>query len=315
MKAIVHIGSTKTGSTSLQNFLFKNRNKLNCNKIIYPNIGVKSGAHHLIAASFHQGAWRMHTDELGKAGSEKIERYKSALRKACTKEKQHTLLLSSEYLWTIRNKTRFVEFLHQIGATEVHVICYLRDVRDWIQSQYNQTVKSGNAEAFDAWLSKTLARKFGGANYEEILDDWAATKGIDSVVARGYSRETLPKGLIEDFLSALGVNSEEFNLEEAGQFNPSPTEAEVKIISILNAIDNIPEQEKAQLRGFLRTVSPNRSLFQDFRRLPREFSDKIEALLAEPVARVEKRYLHPDHAAMQFFSQVRQGNRISKVFD
>ena len=126
MKAIVHIGSTKTGSTSLQDFLFKNRNKLNGNKIIYPNIGVKSGAHHLIAASFHQDAWRMHTDELGKAGSEKIERYKSDLRKACTRKKQHTLLLSSEYLWTTRNKTRFVEFLHQIGATEVHVICYLR---------------------------------------------------------------------------------------------------------------------------------------------------------------------------------------------
>ena len=52
--AYIHIGTHKTGSTSIQDFLFKNRTKLRDRGFLYPLSGISPknlfGQHHLTAA-------------------------------------------------------------------------------------------------------------------------------------------------------------------------------------------------------------------------------------------------------------------------
>ncbi|HJK96224.1 MAG TPA: hypothetical protein RMF84_03335, partial [Polyangiaceae bacterium LLY-WYZ-14_1] len=68
MRLVLHIGSTKTGSSALQTTLYRRREEvLAAARALYPAHGVvpTAGAHHLLAAALHPNAWRMHADMIG----------------------------------------------------------------------------------------------------------------------------------------------------------------------------------------------------------------------------------------------------------
>ena len=73
MKITVHIGSTKTGSSALQMHLYSARSALEDVGVCYPDMGVKSNAHHVLFASAHPGAWGMHRDVLSAKEDERFQ--------------------------------------------------------------------------------------------------------------------------------------------------------------------------------------------------------------------------------------------------
>ena len=115
MRIIIHIGTPKTGSTSLQNMLRHNRETLAQSGVLYPQIS--AAAHHNPLALCHyqpgshddgQTAWQTVTAQAHKA-------------------QPHTVILSTETFIRISDFDGLRENLRQISPTaDIEVVCYLR---------------------------------------------------------------------------------------------------------------------------------------------------------------------------------------------
>ena len=179
MKITVHIGSTKTGSSALQMHLYSARSALEDVGVCYPDMGVKSNAHHVLFASAHPGAWGMHRDVLSAKEDERfqyfVKTFSSILDYAERKNIGH-LVLSSEYWWTLL-PPRFHELVKlQFIEHDVRLVTCVRRQDRWLEASYLQDVKSGEDKPFDAWLAARIGdQSMGGANYLKILNHWTET--------------------------------------------------------------------------------------------------------------------------------------------
>jgi len=179
MKITVHIGSTKTGSSALQMHLAQSREKLKEVGILYPEIGTKSNAHHVLFASAHPGAWGMHRDVLTADVKERFEYFRSTLtnivNEASASKASH-LVLSSEYWWGLF-PDKFQRLISsQFKHHELRLVACVRRQDRWLEASYLQAIKGGEKLDFGNWLDKQLVTPaLGGAHYLKIINHWTET--------------------------------------------------------------------------------------------------------------------------------------------
>jgi hypothetical protein len=279
MKYIIHIGSTKTGSSALQKFLYKNRKKLNLQGFNYPEFGTDNNAHHLIASLFHQNSSNLHKEGLKKCN-------KNDFKKFLDTNTQKETFLSSEYFWNAdyKYKFEFINFLKNNGAIEVEIFVYIREITDWLQSQYNQTVKSGNGLGFSQWVKKTIELKY--INYYKNLLEWEKA-GADKFTVRLYNKNV--EDINKDFLTYQGLDLNKFNFDSK-LINPSPRTADIELISIMNSLD-VPKKDLNNLRGMITNIAPNRTLHQDINHIKTDDIKLIEKNLDKDLIKFKNKYL------------------------
>ncbi len=155
MKIYLHIGTEKTGTTSIQLFLSKNREELSNNKIMYSKVlGDPNNIRLSIALQNIDKIddSRIHSkiitkesivnfrDELSNDLSEEIHR-----------EKPDILIISSEYLSSRMDNPdeleRLKAFLNQFSE-DITVIVYLRRQDKFFESLYSTAIKKGHIMDF-----------------------------------------------------------------------------------------------------------------------------------------------------------------------
>lgn len=293
MKVYIHIGSTKTGSSALQSYLYDHRAILLESRILYPDVGIKSGAHHLLASCFHHSSWNLHKQDLIDIHAAK-ERFANELRREFARKDADTVIISSEYLWTLQNRKEFVDFILGCGAKEVEVTGYIREISDWLQSEYNQSVKYGNALKFKDWLEAKLAGKVP-VDYKDILGSWNAIEGVKAVSVGIYSDLTLPDGIFSDFLTYIGFKGMLPDSSLYENVNPSPAAGEIHLMAILNSLQ-ISHIEKSKIRECIMHISPKRKRFNVFSLLDRQDHSRLRQLFSESLRTVKENYVRPDHS-------------------
>jgi hypothetical protein len=279
MKYIIHIGSTKTGSSALQKFLYENRKKLSLQGFNYPEFGTDNNAHHLIASLFHQNSSNLHKESLKKCN-------KNDFKKFLDTNTQKETFLSSEYFWNSDDKYKFefINFLKNNGAIEVEIFVYIREITDWLQSQYNQTVKFGNGLGFSQWLKKTIKLKY--INYYKNLLKWEEA-GADKFTVRLYNENV--EDINKDFLTYQGLDLNKFNFDSK-LINPSPRTADIELLSIMNSL-NVPKKDLNNLRGMINHIAPNRTLHQDINHIKTDDIKLIEKNLEKDLIKFKNKYL------------------------
>jgi hypothetical protein len=205
MKLILHPGIHKTGTTSIQSVLFKNREWLSQRGLFYPVITPFTGsrAHHKFA----------HVLALERANGRKLARkfLQTAARVASPYD---TIILSSEPIYRhysgggwaglvavdyLEKRRAYLAVLAEVLAGfEVEVIFYLRDYGYWL-----------------AWLHRVLTREgiwSGSANKfkEEFGERFSYNQQI-SMFAAHFTRirilsyeEAKGVGLIQHFFDSIG---------------------------------------------------------------------------------------------------------------
>lgn len=194
----LHIGMGKTGTTALQDFFWTNRVYLAENDISYPNIGVQSGAHHLLSPHippFLKDVWDFMNVE------------KWAPKVAMAPESK--VLLSSELMAWAANDIA-VNFCESISEWfDTKVIIYLRRQDHIIMAGYNQQIKAGmQIRNLHSIIDRQLAR----FDYEKIISPWESVLGSDNIIVRPYEKEQFYLGDIrKDYMKhVFGL---EFNNE------------------------------------------------------------------------------------------------------
>lgn len=173
MKFTLHIGSTKTGSSALQHHLFAGRDRLARHGVLYPDLGVQSGAHHLLAALAHPTAWGIHSDRLPAKRSERLHwlsAYVAEIRRRAEAEALAHVVLSSEYWWGCFDDWSYAALAEALAGNEVRLVCAVRRQDFWLESSYLQAVKNGNAQEFDEFMARLESRRHNGLNYLKVIE-------------------------------------------------------------------------------------------------------------------------------------------------
>lgn len=198
-RAIIHIGLNKTGTSSIQNFLGKNRAHLATRGFCYPNLGDGSAAHHAAAAALARGEG----DTL------------RALVMAQMGETD-TLLLSSEAFADLDDSAVIARLFADF---EVEVVVYVREHLSHLVSWYQQDIQMGS---MTCGLDAYGALKTGG--FAPRLEAWRRAFGAARMQVAIYDRQMLTAGdSLTDFMARIGLDGWESWPRTPWENNPSVT--------------------------------------------------------------------------------------------
>ncbi len=215
MKAVIHIGTEKTGSTSIQSFLLENRQALIQEGFYYPkSLGLLG--HRKVSAYCLENNQQDDYFKLKNLTSlEKIEQFKAQLKSDLNKEMKaipsniHTVIFSSEHLHSRLKSSSEVQNLHDLLShyfESFEIICYLREQLDTCISFYSTTLKSGNPTSFENHL-KGCRPESHYYNYFNLLSLWEGCFGHNAIQPSIFEeKEFINNDLLDDFMSKLNVS-------------------------------------------------------------------------------------------------------------
>lgn len=187
---ILHIGSPKTGTTSLQAFCTRNRDILAKLNLLYPKTGCVNVAHHELAWAVNPLGPKINAQPLYDQLASEIE------NSDCTR-----ILVSSEVFFVASD---IVKLRQLLANYKVKVYAYLRRQDQWYQAMYSQYIKENRYRLTDSPSdSDVMEIILKHLDYSSLLDLWA--ENFDSVAARPYEGGVVGENIISDFFSMVGV--------------------------------------------------------------------------------------------------------------
>jgi hypothetical protein len=214
-QCFLHIGTLKTGTTSIQNFLAINRQRLLSQGILYPS--PPQNSEHIALAPY--GMEGDKTGDLVKVRrlgvKEDINNYRANLIKTLKAElavsRSSRLLLSDENLSlrvTSRTEIGRIKALCDQFSHTTKVIVYLRNQADFLASSYGTLIKSGST----ANLSDHIKIQLPKMDYFRLISRWGEIFGRDNMIVRRFEIEDFPNGdLLADFASLIPFDPEGFD--------------------------------------------------------------------------------------------------------
>lgn len=190
-KAILHIGTMKTGTTSIQATLANNRDLLT-------RLGYS-----------YMGPPMRHSSVLGPA----LEQVPAGAP---------NLIISDEGLWHFTDSKRSdTEQLAQLlEGYDVTVLIYLRRPDSFLNSWFQQGLKSGTgAHTMTGFLASSFTRS--GLQFLPLIQRYESLFGAQSIKLRAYEKSQLEGGdAVIDFLHTTGLPVDEFTLPDRANATP-----------------------------------------------------------------------------------------------
>ncbi len=240
-KCFIHIGTHKTGTTSIQSFLYKNSELLKQKGIFYPSLVEESidAGHHTIAAKIAANKSLEVSQNCAK-----IRHFIGAIKTSSC----HSAIVSSEIFSTINPelvKDVFAEF-------DCQIVCFLRRQDDYLESMYREIIKNseflGN-DSKERFLNLVInekelilspyQNKFKAIipfHYDKLLDNWASFFGRDKIHVYAYDKPNTNIDSIEVFLEAINLSISDFPEFEKKYYNHNSS-FKPEIIQFRNLID------------------------------------------------------------------------------
>jgi hypothetical protein len=209
-RAILHIGTEKTGSSAIQAYLAGHRESLRASGFIYSSI--PNGENHVALAAYAQDDAKI--DDLRMAfgidGGTRLAAFRTKIEQTLTAEAKAnpnaTFVFSGEHchsrLIEPAEVERLRDLLHRF-FDDVRVIVYLRRQDQVAVSLYSTLVKAGGTRA--AILdSRSIDRRY--YDYAALLDRWGKAFGRGKLIAGQFIQSVSPNGsIIPDFCARTGI--------------------------------------------------------------------------------------------------------------
>ncbi|MHA3978360.1 capsular polysaccharide export protein, LipB/KpsS family [Halovulum sp. GXIMD14794] len=286
-RVILHIGSTKTGSTYLQNLMERNRPDLLRRGIWFPEIGLfwqpdrphKRAGH----SKFTRAA----------AGRDKELRDKFEAGLSMLGDSIHTVVLSSEAFFLNRRSSLIAGWLSEY---DLEVVVYLRQQDVWANSQYCEFVAGGAVNRVDVEPEEWLMRRETQSllDYAGLLEHWADAVGRDRIVVRPYERSALVNGdIVADFAEAAKL-PELRDLPPLSLRERNEASLSAGAVKILRRFNTLPYQDADAYFRFVEEatqglVNLDKQRGRVQRGAPDMFGPKLRTRIRESVAEGNRR--------------------------
>jgi hypothetical protein len=233
----LHIGSGKTGTTSVQALLHRNRQTLIDHGVLFPAT-LGRPRHELFGLAMKPDAELVETAPYRSQNSESPQAFRRRVRRRLFHEidaaSPERVLISDEALYGSHagSLERLRRFTNR-HARRLRLVCYLRRQDDHLVSRYQQVVKVGEVRR----LADRVAQIDHSHTYDYAarLDLWSRLIDPDSFVVRRFERSAFTGGsLYADFLDAVGLAIDVDQLEPAPRLNDSLDAESVEFLRLLN---------------------------------------------------------------------------------
>ncbi|AHM03350.1 hypothetical protein roselon_00950 [Roseibacterium elongatum DSM 19469] len=187
-RVFVHIGLHKTGTTSLQRFLYQNRGELGAEGVLYRCLDEEWPNHHPVAVGWRKGQT-----------SDKVAHF---LDDCLSSEHHHTVIFSSEMF--AEEAFDVSGFLEVLAPHDVTVVAYLRNPCAQLVSVFNEVVRDQKVQ----WTHPIGSDPSPyDVSYHALLRDWLQAPRL---ILCPYDPPQWIGGTLEaDFLATLGVDNVE----------------------------------------------------------------------------------------------------------
>jgi len=248
LKLIIHAGTPKTGTTSIQTYLDKNQRKLRGQGILYPhNIDRIRHPHAPKHQWFEKNLVTTHVEYF-------LENFRNIVSQV--KEDTHTIILSSEgifnYWWDFPDESKAL--LSDLGTHfDTEIWTWFRDPLEFIEGFYKQCIRnpqvSSNpcygkdisfAEMLELeWFSQHL-------NYQGFVSECQELFGKSQVIAFQYEGD-----VVLAFKRELGLQTLQEN--STPRLNKGLNATAIALLRVINSYD-VKAKDKERLMPHLREV-------------------------------------------------------------
>jgi len=233
---VLHIGTGKTGTSSLQFFFRDNRHHLAERGYLYPRTpgNARHGRLVLFASPDDELASYAHWPRQPQSDPATFRRvFRRRLLREIEEAGLPRVLMSDEELYkasvpTLRRLGRFTGRI----ARELRVICYLRRQDDHMVSRYQQGVKTGWVSRLDAWSRQDMSDLY---DYAGRLEQHQQLLSPHTMVVRRFEQGAFVDGsLHQDFLDAAGIDARAAEMVHTVDRNKSLDAESVEFLRLLN---------------------------------------------------------------------------------
>ncbi|MBE1285801.1 MAG: hypothetical protein GJ676_20985 [Rhodobacteraceae bacterium] len=305
MKAVIHIGQSKAGSTSLQKFLQINSQALAAEGVHYNRNpeGNSSNVELLLAAFLHsetqlkKGATRQQVQPYRPVQvPEKVAACEQALTELVATHPDGTFVASCEQLFLWLSSPEQVQalddFLHRYFS-DVQYYCYLRRQEDWIASRYAQYLRSGGTFKLNRYVQNQLET----VSIEKDLERWETVVGRGNLHVRLLESDyLLDRDLATDFLSCIGLENTGYQSPSSLNESFTPPVAEfARLVNLSNKSE--PSKDHETTRRQMMKVLTQLSQGQSKLRLSAEQTATVRSSYEASNERIRARYF-PERAEL-----------------
>ena len=249
LKLIIHAGTPKTGTTSLQTYLDKKQRKLRSQGILYPH-NIKSIQNPTAPKHqwFEKNLVSMHLDNF-------FENIKNIISQV--KYDTHTIIISSEgiynYWWDFPNESK--EILQALGTLfDVELWIWFREPVAFIESYYKQCIRNPQVEGNpcygkDLSFAEMLEIKWFSQhlNYQGFVTECQEIFGVNNVSAYEYKGD-----VVQELIQKLNWTTPHDN--PTPRQNQSLNSASIALLKTINQYD-IKAKDKALLIPHLKEIN------------------------------------------------------------
>lgn len=264
--AILLIGTEKTGSTTIQQFLASNRDRLARKGVLYPSFCGDQNHTGLAAYALDDDRQDDLRAVFGVRCAADVPAMRARLHASAQSELSRvegTVIFSNEHCHSRLTRRHEIERLHDLLCPyfdRIEIAVYLRRQDQVALSLYATQVKSGATQT-DLLPNTTPDDPY--YNYDKSLALWASVFGEKAIRPRIYDRSVLVGGsVVEDFCTTWGLGAITGYLS-VPDFNGSITPAALEFLRHANLSDDTIAQElrdtcRGMLCGRLEALFPGR---------------------------------------------------------
>ena len=291
-RVLLHVGTPKTGTSYLQDVLYRNRRTLAAADILYP--ADRFDAHFLAALDLMRLPWGGLEAEAVGAWDRLAER---------VRRHRGTAIISHEILATASRAQagKALESLGHGAGTEVHLVLSVRDLVRQIPAEWQENVKHRSGVSYGSFLDKIqdpqresrIATWFWGVQeLPDILNRWGHDLPPEHVHLVTVPPPGGPKDLLwKRFSLAFGLDGIDLDLE-AERANPSLGVPETALVRRINRTAN-RELPPADYRPLVRELLAHQTLSRRTRSprlaLPPDAHPWVSETTASWIAEIERR--------------------------
>ncbi|EFU2379815.1 hypothetical protein ABXP84_001129 [Campylobacter coli] len=221
MTAYVHIGTEKTGTTSIQEFLYINKSIIQKQNYFFAqSIGIKN---HWDLAFLGYSLNKKDSYILNNSlwNFQAIKQHKKNIFSKIKDEVKfnHKIIFSSELLQSRLTRKREIvklyTFFKKIGFTNIKVICYIRDANEMLRSLLSEAIKWEEIDSFELkeekeeyklGYKKNLFHFHHICNHKQTLQWWGEVFGKENLIVRLFDKNEFYQGdLLKDFIHSIGL--------------------------------------------------------------------------------------------------------------
>lgn len=214
--AVLHIGTEKTGSTSIQHALAHGGQALAESAVLYPRHWGRISHHRLVLLALDPEREETRREMLrigGTKGRERerllFEKHERELQGFHRDHPAGTVVYSSEHLQSRLHASEELERVRALLAPHhesIRVVVYLRRQDRLALSAYSSRLRNGHDSAFRFPPGADKPRYF---DFLRLVELWSEVFGGENVTVRVFERERLHGGdVVSDFLELIGVDPE-----------------------------------------------------------------------------------------------------------